>query len=92
VLDAWADHHHIQREFIAPGTPMQNGSLESFNGTVRDECLNRHWFRRLPDARRIIEKRRESYKTERPHSALRGKTPAEGVAAYAQLATAGSFS
>jgi putative transposase len=91
-LDAWAYQHGVKLDFIDPGKPMQNGYLESFNGKFRDECLNLHWFRSLTDARRIIEKWRESYNTERPHSALSGKTPAECVAAYAQLTTVGSFS
>jgi putative transposase len=91
-LDAWAYQHGITLDFIDPGKPMQNGYLESFNGKFRDECLNLHWFRGLAEAREIIEKWRESYNTERPHSALEGKTPAQCAADYAQLATVGSFS
>jgi putative transposase len=70
ALDVWAYHHQVTLDFIDPGKPMQNGYLESFNGKFRDECLNVHWFRSLADARRIIEVWRESYNTERPHSAL----------------------
>jgi putative transposase len=91
LLDAWAYQHGIKLDFIDPGKPMQNGYLESFNGKFRDECLNLHWFRSLTDAREIIEDWRESYNTERPHSALEGKTPAQCAADYAQLATVGSF-
>lgn len=76
ALDAWAYQHHVTRDFIDPGKPRQHGYLERFNGKVRDECLNIHWFRTLADARRLIEDGRESYNTERPHSALCGHTPA----------------
>jgi putative transposase len=88
-LDAWAHQQGVTLDFIDPGKPMQNGYLESFNGKFRDECLNLHWFRTLADARQIIEKWRESYNTERPHSGLDGKTPAQCVADYA---TGRSFS
>jgi putative transposase len=94
LLDAWAYQHGITLDFIDPGPstkPMQNGYLQSFNGKFRDECLNLHWFRSLTDAREIIEDWRESYHTERPHSALEGKTPAQCAADSAQLATVGSF-
>ena len=77
ALDAWAYAHHVTLDFIDPGKPMQNGYLESFNGKFRDECLNAHWFRSLADARRIIEDWRVSYNTERPHSALCGRTPTQ---------------
>lgn len=79
ALDAWAYHQGVALDFIDPGKPMQNGYLESFNGKFRDECLNLHWFRCLADARRIIEDWRISYNTERPHSALGGRTPTESA-------------
>lgn len=85
ILDAWAYEHRVELAFIDPGRPMQNGYLESFNGKFRDECLNIHWFRSLADARYIIEDWRESYNTERPHSALCGHPPAE-YALYYQAA------
>lgn len=62
---------------LAGGKPMQNGFVESFNGKLRDECLNEHWFRGLSEAKRVIEQRRTDYNTVRPHSALGNKTPAE---------------
>ncbi len=68
---------------------MQNGYLESLDGKFRDECLNMHWFRSLVDARGIIDEGRVGYNTERPHSGLGGKTPAQCVA---EFATIGSFS
>jgi putative transposase len=84
VLDAWAYQHHVMLDFIDPGKPMQNGYLESFNGKFRDECLNVHWFRSLADARQIIEDWRESYNTERPHSALGGQTPTQHALYFQQ--------
>ena len=70
ALDTWAYQHGVTLDFIDPGKPMQNGHLESFNGKIRDECLNVHWFRSLADARHLIADWRQSYNTERPHSAL----------------------
>ena len=56
---------------------MQNGLVESFNGRLRDECLNAHWFQTLADARQKIEGWREEYNQERPHSSLGYLTPVE---------------
>ena len=50
ALDQWAYERGIRLRFIAPGKPVQNGYIESFNGRLRDECLNQHWFRSLNDA------------------------------------------
>ena len=55
VLDQWAVEHGIKLGFIAPGKPVQNAVMESFNGRFRDECLNSPLFTRLADARQIIE-------------------------------------
>jgi|GEM_PF-3929648 len=63
------------------GKPMQNGSIESFNGRFRDECLDPHWFRSLDEARRIIERWRVAYNETRPHTALRMSTPKAFAAA-----------
>jgi putative transposase len=82
LLDAWAYAHGVTLDFIEPGKPTQNGYLESFNGKFRDECLNVHWFRSLADARQIIEDWRQSYNTERPHSALCGRTPSQQTLYY----------
>ena len=81
ALDQWAYQHGVRLHFIAPGKPVQNAFIESFNGRFRDECLDQHWFLDLEDARRIIEAWRRDYNTQRPHSALDGRTPEE----YAQL-------
>jgi hypothetical protein len=56
---------------------MQNGFVESFNGRLRDECLNEHLFTNLNEARRIIEEWRIDYNTNRPHTSLNGLTPTE---------------
>jgi putative transposase len=82
ALDVWAYQRHVELDFIDPGRPMQNGYLESFNGKFRDECLNVHWFRNLADARQLIEDCRGSYNTERPHSALCGRTPTQHAVHY----------
>lgn len=73
----WQQGQKIRWEYIEPGKPQQNGNIESFNGKLRDECLNENWFPSLNEAKRVIEKWREHYNTERPHSGLRGLTPNE---------------
>jgi len=87
ALDAWAHHNHVQLVFSRPGKPVDNTFIEAFNGRVRDECLNQHWFLSLADARRTIERWRESYNTARPHSSLGGRTPSEYATALLALAT-----
>ena len=76
VLDAWAYGHRIELHFIEPGKPNQNAYVESFNGRLRDECLNEHWFANLGHARQLIETWRLDYNAVRPHSAL-GDIPPE---------------
>ncbi len=76
-LDQWADERGIQLRFIEPGKPVQNAVMESFNGRLRDECLNQHWFLDLADARRIVEDWRLDYNQVRPHSSLGYRTPKE---------------
>jgi putative transposase len=77
---AWQQHRGIEWHYIAPGKPMQNGFVESFNGRLRDECLNEHLFANLNQARQIIEHWRTDYNTARPHSSLNGLTPTEFAA------------
>lgn len=67
----------INWHYIQPGKPYQNGNIESFNGKLRDECLNENLFLSLSEAQRIIGNWREEYNSFRPHSALNGKTPRE---------------
>jgi putative transposase len=74
---AWCEEHSIRLLHIQPGRPMQNGHIESFNGRLRDECLNHHWFKTLVDAKEKIERWRMEYNGERPHSSLAYRTPEE---------------
>jgi putative transposase len=76
----WQQEHGIEWHYIAPGKPMQNGFVESFNGRLRDECLNEHLFNTLNEARQIIEAWRNDYNTNRPHTSLKGLTPTEFAA------------
>jgi putative transposase len=73
----WCSEHRIEWHYIAPGKPMQNGFVESFNGRMRDELLNETMFRNLAHARVVIPAWAADYNTERPHSALNYQTPAD---------------
>ena len=77
ALGQWARGKGVRLHFIEPGKPMQNATIESFNGRFRDECLNEHAFVSLAEARRVIEAWRRDYNTVRPHSALGHRTPEE---------------
>jgi putative transposase len=77
VFDAWAHRHGIKLHFIAPGRPVQNAYIESFNGKLRDECLNEHAFVSLEEAQTAIEQWRDDYNRFRPHSSLGDRTPSE---------------
>ena len=79
-VQRWAKERKILWHYIEPGKPTQNSHIESFNGKVRDECLNRNLWRDLAEVRRETEQYRTEYNTVRPHSALRYLTPSE----YAQ--------
>jgi putative transposase len=70
ALDAWAHENGVQLEFSRPGKPTDNAFIESFNGRLRQDCLNQHWFRSLEEARTIIEAWRQDYNANHPHSAL----------------------
>ena len=72
----WQQQRGVGWHYIAPGKPMQNGLVESFNGRLRDECLNEHLFASYSRARWIVERWRHDYNTERPHTSLDGLTPA----------------
>ncbi len=77
VLRDWRVEHQTTTLYIDPGCPWQNGLGESFNGTVRDECLNMHAFASVAEARVILAPFRQQYNEERPHSSLGYRTPAE---------------
>jgi putative transposase len=71
----WTNRAGVAWHYIAPGKPQQNGFVESFNGRLRDECLNEEVFANLAEARAVIERWRLDYNHVRPHSAHRGLTP-----------------
>jgi hypothetical protein len=76
-LDLWAYANGVTLDFSRPGKPTDNANayVESFNATVRLECLGRHWFLDLNDAREKIEEWRTEYNEVRPHSAIGDRTP-----------------
>lgn len=80
---AWATERRIELVHIRPGKPVENAYIESFNGRLREECLNASWFRNLFDARQQIDRWREHYNQVRPHSALDYRTPHEFALAHA---------
>lgn len=84
---AWSKDHKVEWHYIAPGKPMQNGYIESFNGRMRDELLNESLFFGLAHARRAILEWVEDYNTERPHSSLGYQTPAAFAGSSPQPAT-----
>lgn len=76
----WSMEQGVCWDYIQPGKPYQNGTIESFNGKLRDECLNENLFISIEDAERVIENWRWEYNESRPHGSLGGKTPAEMLA------------
>jgi len=76
----WCQRTGIDWHYIAPGKPMQNGFIESFNGRLRDELLNETLFSSLEMARQEIRGRQHDYNRYRPHSGLGNIPPAEFVA------------
>lgn len=80
ALDAWAYSRGVELRFIAPGKPIENCQVESFNGRVREECLNQHSFVSLAHAIEIIEDWRQDYNSVRPHSSLGNRTPLQFAA------------
>ncbi len=74
---SWVQETGIDWHYIAPGKPIQNAFIESFNGKLRDECLNERLFSSLAEARETLDEWQEDYNTHRPHSALGNLTPKE---------------
>jgi len=72
----WASENKVEWHYIDPGKPQQNGFIESFNGSLRDELLNEELFDSLADARRKLAVWRYDYNNVRPHSSLQNRTPA----------------
>jgi putative transposase len=81
----WCEQRGIRLVHIEPGSSVQNGSVESFNGRFRDECLNANWFLHIGDAKQKIEQWRMEYNEERPHSSLAYSTPGEYPEACSEL-------
>ncbi len=77
AVKTWLSQSGVQTAYIDPGKPWQNGTNESFNGKLRDECLNLEWFRHRLEARIVIEQWRCYYNEQRPHSSLGYRTPSE---------------
>jgi putative transposase len=82
VFDAWAHRRGVKLHFISPGQPVQNAFIESFNGKLRDECLNEHAFATLGEAQQLIDQWRDDYNRVRPHSSLGNRTPSEMMAEF----------
>jgi putative transposase len=77
IMDLWAYHNQVRIDFSRPGKPTDNAHVESFNGTLRAECLDVHWFGTLSEARQVIEDWRQEYNDSRPHRCLGERTPSE---------------
>ncbi|TFG93066.1 MAG: transposase [Syntrophobacterales bacterium] len=75
----WAEEQHITIEHTRPGKPSENAFIESFNGKIRDECLNENWFLTISDAQTRIEQWRNTYNEERPHGSLNNLTSYEFI-------------
>jgi putative transposase len=76
LMTKWANNNGVKLDFIRPAKPYENGHCESFNGRLRDECLNENWFDSLEEAQEILDEWRYEYNNERPHSSLHYMTPA----------------
>lgn len=80
LVDLWAYHHGTRIDFSRPGKPTDNAFIETFNGSLRDECLNVHWFATVAEASTLIEAWRREYNESRPHAALGYLSPSEYAA------------
>jgi putative transposase len=76
AIRRWLEINHVETLYIAPGSPWENGYIESFNGKLRDEILNREVFCSVTEAKVIVESWRLEYNNRRPHSGLGYMTPA----------------
>jgi len=82
MLDLWAYANKVTLEFSRPGKPTDNAFIESFNGSLRDECLNLHWFENLTDAHDKLQAWKQDYNESRPHRALNNLSPLEYMAQW----------
>lgn len=85
AMVTWGHRRGVDLRLIEPGKPNQNAYVESFNGRLRDECLNEHWFTSLLQARAVIETWRREYNEERPKKALGGLTPSAYAKRLAEI-------
>ena len=92
VFDLWAYHRKATIDFNRPGKPTDNRIVETFNGLLRDECLNVHWFETIDEAQTKIETWGVEYNESRPHQALKDLTPAENAGQARHLVTSEEFS
>jgi len=83
AMDLWAYRNGVRIDFSRPGKPTDNAFVESFNGTLRAECLDAHWFATLAEAKQLIELWRREYNESRPHRALGEQTPREFARQFA---------
>jgi len=88
AMEAWAYQFRVGLDFIRPGRPVENGYIESFNGRLRDECLNVQVFFALDDVREKLELWRHDYHRVRPHSSLNDRTPHDFAAHWVVVSTA----
>ena len=84
LVDLWAYHHNERIDFSRPGKPTDNAFIETFNGSLRDECLNLHWFDNLAEAKRLIEAWRIDYNVSPPHMGI-GNIPPKEYALQVEL-------
>ena len=85
AMDEWAFRRGIRLRFVRPGKPVENAFAESFNGRLRDECLNINWFMSVRHAGEVIESWRQDYNEVRPPTSLKGMTPKEFADSMAGL-------
>ncbi len=84
ALDTWAHRHGVKLAYSRPGKPTDNPFIEAFNGRLRQECLDQHWFASVEDARTTITGWWAEYNTVRPHTALQHQAPARYKANWLQ--------
>jgi putative transposase len=77
AMDHWAWSHGVQLDFSRPGKPTDNAMIESFNASVRRECLSAHYFSTLAEAQVVLQTYRDEYNNDRPHSSLGQQTPSQ---------------
>ena len=84
LVDLWAYANQVTLEFSRPGKPTDNAYIESFNGSLRDECLNVHWFDDLTDAKEKMQAWQRDYNESRPHRSLNNLSPLQYKARWAE--------